>query len=67
MVIGILIALSINNWNENIKAKSQLKSDLFELKSELESDLTRLDSVLIRINSIDEEGNYLLEFLEQFN
>ena len=65
VVIGILIALQINNWNENSKAKSELKSDLSELKSELESDLTRLDSVLTQINSIDEQGNYLLEYLAQ--
>ena len=65
VVIGILIALSINNWNENNKAKSRLKSDLLELKSELNSDLIRLNSVLIQLKVIDEKGMYLLDFLAQ--
>ena len=34
VVIGILIAISINNWNENIKEKQQEKVILTTLKKE---------------------------------
>ncbi len=75
VVIGILIALQTNNWNENNKAKSRWKSDLLELKSELNSDLIRLDFVLIQLKHIGalEIGNgiwrvfYRNIFLGYFN
>ena len=38
VVIGILIALSINNWNENRKAYSKSKNYLTEMLKDLESD-----------------------------
>ncbi len=65
VVIGILIALSINNWNEKKSAESRLNSDLLELKSELNSDLLRINSLLVLIERLDEHGQYLLEFLSQ--
>lgn len=39
VVIGILIALSINNWNENRKAKILEKSILIELRKSMHSDI----------------------------
>ena len=39
VVIGILIALSINNWNENRKAKILEKRILIELKKSMYSDI----------------------------
>ncbi len=39
VVIGILIALQINNWNENRKAKVLEKSILIELKKSMYSDI----------------------------
>lgn len=38
VVIGILIALSINNWNENQKTKVQIKNSLLALKNDLAQD-----------------------------
>jgi len=40
VVIGILIALSINNWNENKKLQHEELKLLFYLKTNLESNLT---------------------------
>ncbi|HMC01869.1 MAG TPA: DUF6090 family protein [Flavobacteriaceae bacterium] len=44
VVIGILIALQINNWNE--ERKVQLKADLYKNKiiKDLETDLVNIDS-----------------------
>jgi len=38
VVIGILIALSINNWNENRKTKTQIKNSLIALTNDLAQD-----------------------------
>ena len=42
VVIGILIALSINNWNENRKLQSEELKLLFDIKSNLETTLVNL-------------------------
>jgi hypothetical protein len=43
VVIGILIALQINNWNENRIDRKQERVLLVQLKSEFESNLNQLD------------------------
>jgi hypothetical protein len=55
VVIGILIALSINNWNENQKLKNEELSLLFEVKSNLEVTLNnfRNDTLLNAQNIIE--------------
>ena len=45
VVIGILIALGINNWNENRKTKEQIKQFLISLKSDLKNDLDEINIV----------------------
>jgi len=47
VVIGILIALSINNWNENRKDRKQEKELLTQLQSEFVSNLNQLDQKII--------------------
>ena len=44
VVIGILIALQINNWNENRKANIKEMANLKSLKSELVISLEELNS-----------------------
>jgi len=41
VVIGILIALSINNWNEKVKNKHKEKDHLVNLLQELKMDKLR--------------------------
>lgn len=43
VVIGILIALSINNWNENRLAKKQVYNYLINLTEDLKSDIIQYD------------------------
>jgi len=45
VVIGILIALSINNWNETQKMNKWEQRFLIDLKSELNSNFMQLDKV----------------------
>lgn len=43
LVIGILLALQINNWNENRKAKHELNRILEFIHADLDSDLKQID------------------------
>ena len=43
VVLGILIALSINNWNENRKERAQELAILRQLRTEFNSNLDQLD------------------------
>ena len=51
VVIGILIALQINTWNEQKKTDEKIDTFLISLKSDLENDLAAINTVL----SIQEE------------
>jgi hypothetical protein len=56
VVIGILIALGINNWNENRKTEEQIRQFLISLKSDLKNDLNEIKIVteaqILRYNLI---------------
>ena len=46
VVIGILIAIQINNWNENRKQEEKLQNYLINLKEALTNDITNLESTI---------------------
>jgi len=48
VVIGILIALQINNWNEEKKGKVELNQYLSSLKENVKEDIQVLDSLINR-------------------
>tara|TARA_R110000765_G_scaffold98045_1_gene184297 strand:+ start:1742 stop:1909 length:168 start_codon:yes stop_codon:yes gene_type:complete len=52
VVIGILIALSINNWNEGNKRKSQERDLLLQMKHNLERDLKQDYPILVLENAM---------------
>jgi hypothetical protein len=64
-VIGILIALQIDTWNEARKDQIRVRSHLEELKTELLNDLTRLEEIMTRFEALDEAGLYLNKFLSE--
>lgn len=48
VMIGILLALQVNNWNENLKMQKKVETSLQNLQNDLNSDiefLTELDSI----------------------
>ena len=47
VVIGILIALSINNWNNNLKETKELQGYLINIKNNLQADLTGIKEIKI--------------------
>lgn len=63
VVIGILIALQIDTWNETRKDKLRVRLHLEELRTELKSDLERWQEVMIYFDVVDKAGLYLHKFL----
>jgi len=53
VVIGILIALSISNWNENRKLNNTIKGIYSIIQSDLLSDIKTIDKVLVDSKSQD--------------
>ena len=63
VVIGILIALSINNWNEERKEKILKDTYTEQLANSLKKDIIRLEEYVELNNLIDVESFYLLDYL----
>ena len=64
VVIGILIALGINNWNQERKNTSLRKSYLENLKVDLKKDIENLEQLNTINTSSETEGFYLAEFFD---
>ncbi|WP_445386481.1 DUF6090 family protein [Robiginitalea sp. IMCC44478] len=64
VVIGILIALQVNNWNEGRKDRVLEKEVLFALKQTLENDVTILEDRVNYFNGALESGEIIMEVLE---
>jgi hypothetical protein len=62
VVVGILIALSINNWNENQKNQTKKTKLLKALKIEFISNQKQLDTVLYYDNIVLKSASKLMEF-----
>jgi len=64
VVVGILIALSINNWNEERKSENLTRTYLNNLKLDLLSDLSGIEKTIKDINNFEEEGHYSLDVID---
>jgi hypothetical protein len=51
VMIGILLALQVNNWNENKKKDNLRASYLFEMMKEVQADISVID---FRLNALKE-------------
>ncbi|MEY8848549.1 DUF6090 family protein [Psychroserpens sp. XS_ASV72] len=67
VVIGILIALSINNWNENQKDLETEGLILKQLQNEYQSNLLQLDEKILMRNEALVACNKLLNFIDDPN
>ena len=61
VVVGILIALSINNWNEERRHKQQLRNIFITLKDDIHDDLENANSVLDYYEGFKDEFIALME------
>ena len=53
VVIGILIALQINNWNEKRGQENKIKSVYSIIKSDLTNDIEKFDKIINSMTSLD--------------
>tara|TARA_R110000765_G_scaffold261829_1_gene361810 strand:- start:276 stop:1022 length:747 start_codon:yes stop_codon:yes gene_type:complete len=65
VVIGILIALQINNWNEDRKDNSEEQKILINLNTEFKSNLIKLDSIILGINYSIKSMDSLLNIMNK--
>jgi len=63
VVVGILIALSINNWNEDRKEKILKDTYTKQLANNLKKDIILLEEYVELNNFFDDESFYLLDYL----
>ena len=59
VVIGILIALQVNNWNEQNKNKERAGILIQTIKTDLESDIAMIDSIEALVDQQIAEFDYL--------
>jgi len=64
VVIGILIALSINNWNQEIKTKKQEIKILTELKNDLKTNLNEIIETYNTTSSRQLSTALILDYFE---
>lgn len=64
VVIGILIALQINNWNERKKERAQEQKYLIEIRKNLEADYAQIESVDIEYQNIISKIDSLHMFIK---
>ena len=64
VVIGILIALQVNNWNEYRKDRIQEREILIQLESEFKSNLDQLDEKIEIRNLLIESSMKLIEIID---
>jgi hypothetical protein len=62
VVIGILIALQINNWNENRKLENNKQKLLLALKQELQINKGTLENYLIGLHKNNSQVNKLINY-----
>ena len=67
VVVGILIALSINNWNEDRKARKSENQMLISLAEDFDSNLESLEKSLIDIPALIEKYSLVLEYAGQID
>ena len=61
VVIGILIALQINNWNENISNQLRFENILSELRDDLKTDIINSEKILNSNKKVDSLSRLILE------
>ena len=63
VVIGILIALQINNWNEDRKDQIRLKNHYKELLDELNNDENNLKQIIENVRKYNDQAFEISEFI----
>lgn len=61
VMVGILLALQVNNWNENRKSKKQLNSILSTITLDLKTDTVRANAVVRFYDTIKKRSDLIIQ------
>ena len=64
VVIGILIALQINNWNESRKQKKQIHTNILSIAKDISNDTVLQQRVIKSLNKEIKAGELLIPIME---
>ncbi len=67
VVIGILIALQINNWNETKKAEKQLHTNIISIKEDIQEESLIINSTINTLNNQEKASLHLIPIIESSN
>ena len=67
VVIGILLALQINNWNEERKVENKGKEYIQEIYKDLKTEISNIDLIINSLNTQHNGTEYVLSFFESEN
>ena len=67
VMVGILLALQVNNWNENRKNNIQEQQILSQLKDEYTSNLLQLEQKIAHRKKMIEAANKVLVYIDEPN
>ena len=62
-MIGILLALQVNNWNEGRKDQLREQAILIQLEEEYSANLKQLEAKMQMRSSVVASGLYLLKYM----
>lgn len=63
VVVGILIALQVNNWNEERIEQKQIKEYLLSLAGDLQSDMEMLEPVGKQVSALIDKSNRMASYV----
>jgi hypothetical protein len=64
VVLGILIALQINNWNEERKDNARMLTYIKSIAEDITSDTMRIGHVISELNNQSEAAKYIIPIME---
>ena len=67
VIIGILIALQINNWNENRKSKQQMLINISSIKEDIQTEINDFQRIKSILKRQKEAGRNIIPIMESEN
>lgn len=67
VVIGILIALQVNNWKDERKEEKEILNYIQSIKKDIEADISLFDQIINSLNEQVISGNYIVPIMESEN
>ena len=64
VMIGILLALQVNNWNEQRKNKTKIDVNIQSIGEDIRADISKLQNVIESLNRQDESGKIIIPIME---